>query len=118
MTIANTLRLCAGHMEPLLTDPGGHHIGRSSFICDNLIATKLYGDLYSDRAGDKARRFLCALGMGSGFSVFSYATQEGEQPVGYCGCYLSHIEARVCWLHFAADLAEEWGDDVCIALSQ
>lgn len=67
----------------------------SIYICDNL--DRLDNDGKST-VGAKARDFLHELGMGYGFSVFS------DIPAG-----VERQRARVEWLLFAADIAEEWG---------
>lgn len=67
----------------------------SIYICTNL--NRLDNGSEST-VGAKARDFLHELGMGYGFSVFS------DVPAG-----VERQRARVEWLLFAADIAEEWG---------
>ena len=70
-------------------------IDGSIFICDNLDSFDADQD---SEDGGIAKDFLYVLGMPCGVDVFDYVPSGVERQ-----------EARVQWLLFAADIAEEWG---------
>ena len=104
MKVSEVLRQAADeipqHEDELRSDRVGDRIGESYgltesvYICDNIrrILKTGWGET-SDTA-----EFLEELGMGCGFHVFHHIKAGVERQA-----------ARVAWLLFAADLADEWG---------
>lgn len=71
--------------------------GYSQYICDLL-------QYYPNSEGYAAREYLKGLGMPTGFSAFGELDRHGAFS-------LEQQRQRMTWLFFAADLAEELGDE-------
>lgn len=102
MKVSETLRFIAKtipHTEDRLRYSWGEWEGRdgSIFICDNLDGfDNDHGDPEAEY-GRVAKNFLFELGMPCGLRSFNYVPDGVERQ-----------QARVEWLLFAADIAEEW----------
>lgn len=96
--VAATLRQCARLLRnsPISMEPGDEspYARWSGYICDVLAKIEQEG---------KAHRYLKGLGMGQGFQEFFDVQSRDFTEEQQC--------LRVAWLYFAADLAEEFGDE-------
>lgn len=118
MRISDILRACADFMEETLDNatrglpkdwydrPRGER--PSWYICDNLrgedgalTRPKTYAPGCTEGECHAAQDFLHDLGMGSGHAEFPSGDHLDN------GTPESQLQ-RVCWLHFAADVWDEW----------
>lgn len=99
--IAKALRKIAAYL------PDDNNFERSPFICD-AVGTLCYdNEGHLNDSFERALEFLRDLGMGEGLYEFRrpdsvLGSHDNTTPTEQCD--------RKAWLHFAADLAEEWGE--------
>lgn len=103
MTLPGLLRqvayLLRGNGEPAALVDTEQPVGRgySQYICDLL-------QYYPNAEGYAAREYLKGLGMPTGFFAFGESNLHGTFS-------LEQQRQRMTWLFFAADLAEELGEE-------
>jgi len=101
MKVAEVLRLVADELPAF----EANRSGPSPYICDTLDSLCVDGE-FVDTGPTQA--FLSELGMGCDLGVFAWRPGRNTYTSYTLADRLDQIN-RKWWLHFAADLADEWG---------